>query len=44
MRVNSAFTGFFTTRLLVKCGIAAMMLAIFLSPHLSQNILAGIPG
>lgn len=30
MRVNSAFTGFFTNRLLVRSGIAIMMLAIFL--------------
>ena len=29
MRVNSAFTGFFTDRMLVKCGIAAVMVAIF---------------
>ena len=29
MRVNSAFTGFFTNRLVVKCGIATVMLVIF---------------
>ncbi len=30
MRVNSAFTGFFSNRLVVGCGIAPVMLAIFL--------------
>ncbi|MCE7067172.1 winged helix-turn-helix domain-containing protein [Dyadobacter sp. CY326] len=43
MRVNPAFTGFFTNRLLVRACIAMMLLAIFVSPssfaeHSERNL------
>lgn len=38
MRVNFAFTSIFNNRLVVRAGVAIVMLTIFLLPRLLQKI------